>query len=134
MTDQYAGVSGATASPATGRRRWTVRRMMMATAVIAGGMALLRPVYLFADAYFHGPVTRAYDMGLQRVADGARLVGKTEAEAIAILGKPTEIWKYDLGQGPTVTLAYSPSELAGSATFQVHCRGGVVKKVSRKPD
>ena len=116
------------------RRRWTLGRMMVGVAVVAVALVVLRPVYNFVDSWNHGPLTRAYDREHLRMADAAGIVGKPEAEAIRVLGEPTEVWEYLGKLGPTRTLAYSPSQFSGSSTFQVHCQGGVVRKIGTRGD
>jgi hypothetical protein len=118
----------------TGKHRWTIRRMMAATAVLAAIMFFLRPVYFYLDASFNGPYTKAYDQHRESLAAAAQLVGKTEADAIRVLGEPVEIWEYDRPEGRTTTLAYSPSQFGGLGTFQVHCRGGIVRSVASQPN
>ena len=113
-----------------GKHQWTVRRMMVATAIVAVALFIFRPIYFYLDAIYNGPYTKAYDRDLKSLATAAHLVGKTEAEALRILGEPVDIWEYDQPEGRTTTLAYSPSQFADLGTFQVHCRGGIVVSVA----
>ena len=116
------------------RQRGTLGRQMVGVGVTAVALFVLRPVYNFADSWYHGPMTRSYDLECQLLADAGQIVGKPEAEAIRVLGEPAEVWEYDQPEGRTKTLAYSPSLFSGSSTFQVHCRDGVVKGIGRKQD
>ena len=116
------------------RHRWTVRSMMVAIAVVAVTLFILRPVYFYLDATCNGPSTRAYDRECKRIANATGLVGKSKAETIRILGEPAEIWEYDRPEGPTTTLAYCLSQFAGVGTFQVHCRSGIVRGFVSQPE
>ncbi len=138
MTGQDATVTGTPLADlgrlAAPRQRWTVRRMMVAIAIVALVLVVLRPAYFYLDANLNGPSTRAYDRECKRIADAAGLLGKTEADAIRILGEPAEIWEYDKPEGRTTVLAYCLSRFAGVGTFQVSCRGGVVRGYASLPD
>ncbi len=116
------------------RVRFTVRRMMVFVAIVAAILFILRPAYFYIDATFNGPYTKAYNRDHESLAAAARLVGKTEADAIRVLGEPVGIYEYDQPEGRTTTLAYSPSWFDGSGTFQVHCRGGIVKSAASQHD
>ncbi len=114
--------------------RWTIRRLMIAIAVVAFLFGVIRPIYLVFDAVGHGPYTRAFNRRCQQMADDAHLIGRPEADVIAVLGEPTSTYEYgDWDDVPLRTFNYAPS-LIFLGKFQVHCRKGVVRNLEQMDD
>ena len=116
--------------------RWTIGRSMIAVAAAAFLLGVVRPLYLISDAEFGGPLTRAFQERYLRVSIEANLVGRPEADIVAVLGSPTSISEFQefLLSRPTRVYRYAPSwSTAGS--FQVVCHAGVVSGVrEEEPD
>src|SRR5947209_2272714 len=91
------------------KNRLTLRKLILAVALIALLLGVVWPAYRAFDAFHHGPFTRAYNRECQRLADDAHLIGKPESEVLVVLGPPTSIWDYDQPGGRTRTFNYQPS-------------------------
>ena len=110
-----------------------IKHLMMAVAVVAVCIGVVRPALLVVDALGHGPYSRWYNFRCQRLASQASLIGKPEGEIKQVLGEPDSIWDYEQPGGRTRTYNYAPS-LAASGKFQVHCRGGLVVSLEQLDD
>jgi hypothetical protein len=111
----------------------TIWRMMLVVALVACFFGFISPVYLFFDALGHGPYTTNYNQKCQKLADEAKLLGRPEADIIAILGPPTDIWDYE-GDGKRMTYDYNPVPFIDAGIFQVHCKNGIVTGLEQFDD
>jgi hypothetical protein len=134
------------------RVQFTVRRLMKPVGVAIA--ATLMVVFLWViDALYHGPYATVFNQRCQRLADRARLVGRSEREVVKILGAPTSVWRWQspaeirprlpwpgpysvptYGDYTVTTYNYAPCPYTGFGLFQVHCTGGIVRDTEQLDD
>jgi hypothetical protein len=112
----------------------TVRRLILAVALVALFFGIVRPAFFIVDAWGHGPYTRRYNRECYRLAEEAQLVGRPEADIIAILGPPTKFWDYEGDGGTMRTYEYFPTPPFPRGIFQVQCSSGIVTRLEELVD
>ncbi|QEH35595.1 hypothetical protein OJF2_41480 [Aquisphaera giovannonii] len=113
-------------------RRALIIILGLLVALVAAFVGL--QLLLLADNRLHGPYVTWYNAECQRLADEAHLVGRPEAEIVAVLGPPSFV--YDLDSEPGVvrrTYNYAAAGIPFSK-FQVHCRDGIVAGLEQFDD
>lgn len=130
-TDDATEVAHPASSTTTNkRRRWTIRRLM----ITVGFIALLFRIYLVLGEMCHEPYARAFNGKYQRISDQAHLIGRPEADVIAVLGTPRRVHNHDARNGiPVRTFQYTHSS-GCSGGFHVHCQKGVVRHMEQIDD